>query len=72
MIDHAGKIAGKLAAVADETLQARDVYFALVEQRNELIYQLVDADYTFTEVAGYAGITREQVSKMVKRRESRM
>ena len=68
----AGKIAGKLAAISDSTLQARDVYFALVEQRNELIFQLVDYGWTYTEVAGIAGITREQVSKMVKRRETSM
>lgn len=72
MNNDAGKIAGKLAAIGDSTLQARDVYFALVEQRNELIFQLVDQGWTYTEVAGIAGITREQVSKMVKRRETRM
>ena len=72
MNNDAGKIAGKLAAISDSTLQARDVYFALVEQRNELIFQLVDYGWTYTEVAGIAGITREQVSKMVKRRETSM
>lgn len=72
MNNDAGKIAGKLAAISDSTLQARDVYFALVEQRNELIFQLVDQGWTYTEVAGIAGITREQVSKMVKRRETSM
>ena len=72
MNNDAGKIAGKLAAISDSTLQARDVYFALVEQRNELIFQLVDYGWTYTEVAGIAGITREQVSKMVKRSETSM
>lgn len=62
------KIVRELSSLASRVTESRDVYFALILERDELIYQLIDQGFTHQEIAEYAGLTREQVSRMSRKR----
>lgn len=63
--EHSTGIADELIRTANALDRARDEYRALIALRDELIFQMIDAGYSQSEVARMAGVKPNQVSRMV-------
>lgn len=68
MEKHAHKIASELTVLGTRVSEARDTYQALIAERDEMIYRLIAIGVSPTEIARYAGLTREQVSRMANKK----